>query len=160
MVLSYTAWLPLWSAVEQPRQAASAAHDQPSRSGESGTPAGVRDVRQPRLPMTSRRAIQGSGSVDLARSTLAKRTLPGSPFRRLAKSCPDHLIRFRLRKWLPCDPLDSSQDKSPPGNALAVCAPCPHRNETLQQVNLKTAVEANTARLASGPDTRCGVSFS
>jgi hypothetical protein len=27
-------------------------------------------------------------------------------------------------------------------------------------LNLKTAVKANTARLTSSPDTRCGVSFS
>ena len=41
-----------------------------------------------------------------------------------------------LRKWHPCDPLDSSQDQSPPDTALAACAPCPQLNETLQQVNI------------------------
>jgi hypothetical protein len=85
--------------------------------------------------MLSRRAIQPSGIAVLARSTLTELTVPGSLFRRVAKSHSVHLSGFRLRKWHPCDPLDSSHDKSLSDTALAVYAPCPYRNETLQQVN-------------------------
>jgi len=39
------------------------------------------------VPTFNRWAIRASGILVFARRSLAKRALPGSPFRRLAKSC-------------------------------------------------------------------------
>jgi hypothetical protein len=85
-------------------------------------------------PMTNPGAIQASCMVVPVRRSLAKPTLPGSPFPRLAIFCTGHLILFSLRNYPPCDPLDSSHYKSLPDTALAVRPPCLDHTESFHQV--------------------------